>query len=128
MASYSRGGQLLKDATAAPPHTNPFEEIEVSEIDFTAARVLAVAARDAAVRLKEELWRIGICESSGVAAGVADAAVDLEERANAAIGLWTRAADVQPPFRFADFPPLDSWPPPSQSGVYSPPRQPWHSR
>lgn len=97
----------------------------MSEIDFTAARVLAVAARDAAVRLREELWRLGVCEDDGDAAGAADGANDVVDYANRLIGKWTRAADLLPQPHSSRVPPqtFDPWP--CDSFVWTPPSQPW---
>jgi len=74
----------------------------VSELNTTAARVLAVAARDAARRLRDECKRL-IEESDGGSSenrrleNCRDQSDYLIGECNDAIGAWTTAADVQPP-------------------------------
>lgn len=68
--------------------------------DFTAARVLAVAARDAAVRLRDELQRqreSAADDDRKVIAAISDYADYLIAECNAAIGQWTRSRDLLPP-------------------------------
>ena len=74
----------------------------MSEIDFTAARVLAVAARDAAVRLRDECLRVS--ENGGSSGEHARRLAVLQDYCdyligdcNDAVGAWTRAADLLPP-------------------------------
>lgn len=81
---------------------------ETQTADFTAARVLAVAARDAAVRLRDELQRLRPAaegDDKKIAAAIIDYSDYLIPECNAAIGAWTRAGDLTPQPKFAEIEP-----------------------
>lgn len=74
--------------------------------DFTAARILAVAARDAVSRLRDELQRLRPAaegDDKKIAAAIIDYADYLIPECNAAIGAWTRAGDLQPQPKYDPF-------------------------
>lgn len=81
---------------------------DTSTVDFTAARVLAVAARDAASRLRDELLRlrgpaaIRESEENQRLSSVAEQCGYLIRECNDAIGAWTTTGDLTPQPKYAD--------------------------
>lgn len=73
---------------------------EKQTADFTAARILAVAARDAVVRLRDELQRqrpAAEDDDKKITAAIIDYSDYLIAECNGAIGAWTTTGDLTPP-------------------------------